>query len=101
MALVRPRLIATLERLRSIHGRPITILSGYRCPVHNAAVGGARDSQHMYAAAVDVERGTCSVIDARRAGFVGIGTADGLPVHLDVRDGPPTAWEYQPRPTFE
>jgi uncharacterized protein YcbK (DUF882 family) len=86
--------VASLELLRAIHGRPIRIVSGYRCPVHNAEVAGAPDSQHMYGAAADIPRGVCSFADARRAGFRGIGLRDGLPVHVDVRDGPAQVWHY-------
>lgn len=94
VALVRPLLLFKLERLRVLVRRPIVIVSGYRCPVHNAAVHGAADSQHMYAAAADVHRGVCTLDEAQRIGFTGIGTLDGQPVHLDVRDGPPATWIY-------
>lgn len=94
VALVRPRLLAALERLRAIRGKPIVIVSGYRCPPHNDAVNGARNSQHMYASAVDIHAGVCTVEDAERAGFIGVGTKDGVPVHLDVRDGPAASWHY-------
>ena len=52
---IEPKLIEMLEQLRKICGnRPLYINSGYRCPEHNAAVGGASDSQHMYGTAADV-----------------------------------------------
>jgi len=94
VALVRPRLLIALERLRAIIKTPITVVSGYRCPPHNQAVGGASDSQHMYASAVDVHRGTCTLREAIDSGFVGIGTKGGMPVHLDVRDGLAARWTY-------
>jgi uncharacterized protein YcbK (DUF882 family) len=94
VALVRDRLLICLEQLRAYRGRPIRIVSGYRCPPHNAAIGGAPDSQHMYAAACDIPAGTCTIEEAQRAGFTGIGTKNGIPVHLDVRDGPPARWTY-------
>ena len=34
-------------------GRPVRITSGYRCPEHNARVGGSTSSQHLYGRAVD------------------------------------------------
>lgn len=37
------------------------ITSGYRCPRLNAAIGGARDSQHMYGEAADVVPLACSL----------------------------------------
>lgn len=37
-----------LEQIRKRNGnKPIIIRSGYRCPAHNRAVGGAAKSQHM------------------------------------------------------
>jgi zinc D-Ala-D-Ala carboxypeptidase len=75
-------------------GRPLPIVSGYRCPVHNAAVGGARDSMHMYGAAVDIPLGLVTPLQATRAGFVGIGTQRGSVRHIDVRDGAAARWTY-------
>lgn len=49
------RLQAALEVVRTACGdRPITIVSGYRTPEYNRAVGGARRSQHMAAQAADI-----------------------------------------------
>jgi uncharacterized protein YcbK (DUF882 family) len=47
------RLIEVLQRIRDHYGVPVTINSGYRCPVHNANVGGARNSQHLLGTAAD------------------------------------------------
>lgn len=35
-------------------GKPIYVNSGYRCPRHNAAVGGVPNSQHMRGEAADI-----------------------------------------------
>jgi zinc D-Ala-D-Ala carboxypeptidase len=91
---VRPALLARLERLRAKVGRPLRIVSGYRCPPHNAAIGGASDSQHVYAAAADIPAGYCSPSLAAQCGFVGIGSRHGWAVHVDVRDGPAARWTY-------
>lgn len=48
-----PALIDVLQRIRDHYGVPVTINSGYRCPTHNAAVGGASNSQHMKGTAAD------------------------------------------------
>ena len=48
-----PRLIDTLQRIRDYVGVPVTINSGYRCPVHNRNVGGATNSQHLLGTAAD------------------------------------------------
>jgi uncharacterized protein YcbK (DUF882 family) len=43
-----------LERVRSILGNPITVLSGYRCTALNKAVGGSNNSQHTKGEAADI-----------------------------------------------
>ena len=47
-------LLDVLEDLRAHFGKPVHINSGYRCPAHNAAVGGASKSRHMEGDASDV-----------------------------------------------
>lgn len=94
VALVRPRLLASLEVLRASIARPIRINSGYRCPPHNAAVGGAKNSQHMYAAAADIPVNLATESQARAAGFTGIGLSGQWAIHVDVRDGAPVTWNY-------
>ncbi len=42
-----------LERSMSVLGRPVVLISGYRCQELNTAVGGSKNSQHMKAEAVD------------------------------------------------
>lgn len=84
-----------LELLRRIRGnRPLTILSGYRTPAHNAAVGGAPHSQHLRGAAADLPEGYASVQEAIWAGFTGIGSRGPWAVHVDVRPGPRVRWTY-------
>ena len=43
-----------LDPLREKYGKPIKVNSGYRCPKHNLAVGGATQSQHMKGEAADI-----------------------------------------------
>jgi uncharacterized protein YcbK (DUF882 family) len=43
-----------LELVREWAGAPVAITSGYRCPVHNRKVGGARRSKHMTNQAADI-----------------------------------------------
>jgi hypothetical protein len=52
---VNIQLIISLEKLREKVGVPIIITSGYRCPLHNKAVGGAKHSQHQFGNAVDIK----------------------------------------------
>src|SRR5690348_13105107 len=49
-----PALIAALEELRALVGKPIHIDSGYRSPSTNAAVGGVGHSEHMEGKAADI-----------------------------------------------
>lgn len=43
-----------LDPVREWYGKPIYVNSGYRCPKHNAAVGGVPNSQHMRGEAADI-----------------------------------------------
>jgi zinc D-Ala-D-Ala carboxypeptidase len=48
-------LVRGLERLRGVYYKQgLTVVSGYRCPAHNTAIGGARGSQHLYGRAADI-----------------------------------------------
>lgn len=52
-------LAETLERVRDLAGKALTISSGYRCPDLNKWVGGAPTSAHTLGLAADI---TCSAI---------------------------------------
>lgn len=91
--LIDIELVCGMQRIREITGRAIIPTSGYRCPVHNANVGGGSLSYHM----VKNNHGACDFIvqgvDAREVakiaeslGFYGIGCypSDGF-VHVDTR----------------
>jgi len=47
------QLIEWLEEIRAHFGKPVHINSGYRCPIHNAAVDGVPDSRHLAGDAAD------------------------------------------------
>lgn len=49
------RLMNNLQALRNEVKRPITITSGYRSPAHNRAIGGAKNSRHMFGDAADIK----------------------------------------------
>jgi uncharacterized protein YcbK (DUF882 family) len=52
---IQPLLVQIAERARAHFGVPIEIVSGLRCPQHNAdQPGSAKNSQHMYGEAADV-----------------------------------------------
>jgi uncharacterized protein YcbK (DUF882 family) len=52
---VDAELLQALLRARQDFGAKIRVTSGCRCPAHNRAVGGAKDSRHMQAKAADVQ----------------------------------------------
>ena len=43
-----------LDPVRRKIGKPIVVNSGFRCPLHNKAVGGATSSQHVKGEAADI-----------------------------------------------
>jgi len=117
----RPELIEALETLRRFiadkHGeRPIKILSGCRCSLHNKAVEGARHSRHLYRDAADIAVPGLTpgqVMElAQRVGPIK-STSGGVPdgfgglgighskIHVDARprkaDGTRALWTYGDR----
>lgn len=86
-------LVARLEITRAHIGQPLVIVSGYRCPVHNKRVGGARHSRHMVGDAVDIRPGLLRVPEAEKLGWRGIGIKNGWVVHVDLRPTP-ARWKY-------
>lgn len=94
-------LCRALEAIRAALGSDpaIKILSGYRTPKYNAKIGGARRSQHLAGAAVDIEVAGFSpmtvhdaALDLGHQGFLsGLGLYPGF-VHIDVRPGPLVRW---------
>ena len=90
---MNPALIRELEKLRKIVGKPLHVNSGYRCPIHNANVGGATRSQHKLNNAADIAvpdgmtfeefRRACNQCDFDAIGLY----PDQWFIHLDVRDG--------------
>ena len=53
--LCQQSLLDALEAFRAIAGKPVIVTSGYRCPEHNKAVGGAKNSQHTQGLAADIK----------------------------------------------
>lgn len=47
-------LFATLEQVRALTGKPVSISSGYRCAALNAAIKGAGNSAHLTGQAADI-----------------------------------------------
>jgi uncharacterized protein YcbK (DUF882 family) len=85
-------LITALEALRALGPEPIIVNDGYRCPEHNAAVGGVPDSEHVQGIAADIRIQGLSLQEmydraVRVQDFAegGIGVYDGNFIHVDVR----------------
>lgn len=86
---INPWLVQVLERMRAIIGKPLVLSCGYRCPTHNAEVGGVSNSQHIYGTAADVQTPEgMTPIElfelAQDCGADGVGLYD-WGVHVDVR----------------
>ena len=77
-----------LNKFRSIVGVPFSPNSAYRCPIHNANIGGVKNSQHVLGKAFDIPikgkmtRKTIHKV-AKEAGFTGFGDYNSF-VHIDI-----------------
>lgn len=93
---LQPRVTELLTGLESAYGQPLNVTSGYRSPERNAAVGGAKGSQHMHGNAVDIDVSGMSTDERRKLielaqaqGFTGVGIYDNS-LHFDT--GAERAW---------
>ena len=81
-----PEFLDALQGLRERVGRPVRLMSGHRCALHNARIGGAPLSQHLRLA-VDLDlRGHDRINLARIAraeGFTGLGYYQNF-LHVDM-----------------
>lgn len=99
VTVVQPALVVALEALRAKVGSPILIRSGYRCPKHNAEVGGVPRSQHVLGTAADISalnRSGRELFEMAQAipAFNGLGVAPTW-IHVDVRSAPRVRWGYR------
>lgn len=94
---INPRLYEVLDAIRERVGSPVHVTSGYRCPTHNAYVGGVPNSQHTLGIACDIYSDNVGVYElatiAIECGADGVGVypSQGF-VHIDVR-GYNARWE--------
>ena len=92
--IINPKLVEYVQKIRDHFGKPITITSGYRCPIHNKRVGGATGSRHSKGDAADIVVSGITPREvakyAESIGIKGIGlyetNADGHFTHIDTRD---------------
>jgi uncharacterized protein YcbK (DUF882 family) len=86
-------LIEFLEEKRDMIGKPLIILSGFRCTAHNKRVGGKPGSQHLQGKAADLKLKNHDIL-----GYVDFfKDAQGLGVyktfiHVDARSGGRARW---------
>ena len=98
--------MSLIETMRELLGFPIIFDSGYRCPEHNAAISGAKNSMHMKFAGdirpemrADEPDGLFELKlktmydTAEQLGFGGIGRYD-MWIHVDTRTGH-ARWDYR------
>ena len=86
---VTPALLDLAQAIRDrFYPQGLLVVSGYRCPAHNRAVGGAPASYHVKGMAIDVPN-RISPAQARQAGAkgIGFGSRTGRVNHVDARPG--------------
>lgn len=83
-------LLGGLEELRKRIGKPINVTNSYRCPTHNADVGGVPNSQHVEGTAADIyvdDMGVYELAIVCREIFDGVGEYYNQEfVHVDMRN---------------
>lgn len=87
--------VKKLQKLRDDMGAAIRLNSAYRCPAHNAAVGGEKNSIHMKGQATDIVIVSMSpdeVADGCEH-FDGLGRYDTF-THVDSR-GSKARWDFR------
>ena len=86
-----------LDDVRRFFDKPTLINSGCRCSEHNKAVGGSKNSQHLYGKAADIvvkgvsEEDVYQYLNEKYNSRYGIGLYNGR-VHIDVKSGYRRRW---------
>jgi uncharacterized protein YcbK (DUF882 family) len=101
VACLKPSLVRVLKTVERHYGKKMIITSGYRSPAHNRRARGAKNSLHMYCAAVDVQIPGVSKWELAKfarsmPGRGGVGTyCHTNSIHIDV--GPERDWNWRCR----
>jgi uncharacterized protein YcbK (DUF882 family) len=101
VACLKPSLVRVLKTVERHYGKKMIVTSGYRSPAHNRRARGAKNSLHMYCAAVDVQIPGVSKWELAKfarsmPGRGGVGTyCHTNSVHIDV--GPERDWNWRCR----
>ena len=85
-------LFEAYEAIRSTLNRPLRITSGFRCPKHNADIGGEPFSIHLFGLALDIDAKDIGEVESLVAAVnlvvpilrMGIYTKTGTFIHCDV-----------------
>ena len=90
-------LVDLLEKLRIEVGKPIHILSGCRCRMHNRNIGGAKNSQHTLGNAADIKINGMTPDEVAHHASIVMNHGGGIGIyksfnHVDVRPGPTARW---------
>ena len=89
-----------LLKVRADFGQPMIVSSAYRCELHNSAVGGAPNSQHIRGNAIDIFWDDYSAMEKYQLlesvlayDLRGIGLSHEF-IHFDNRKGVGKMWFY-------
>jgi len=87
---ISPALVELLQAIRDHYGASVIVRSGFRCPLHNRSVGGAKDSRHLHGDAADIvvtgvsARQVADFADGLVGDSGGVGSYASF-THVDVR----------------
>ena len=89
-------LVDRLDDIRHVLGTRIRVTSGYRCPAHNAAIGGDPNSAHLTGQAVDIAWEGPGTIGGRRRMLLGLALS--VPSGIDRLEIAPRHLHLEHRP---